>query len=191
MTRADRLVLVRQLRDEGLSQRAIAKRLKVSKDTVRRDFERLDAQDAPDSEPDTKPGDEPLVQPESEAAPQASEAAATDSGTDSAPDAEPPTEPVAQLPRRTGAGRLEMDLSQWPGLRRDLALLAQTGCTPEELVATAVRVLASGYKQGLAAGDVQPGRPFAVTRLSVAALSLPGRRVPPVPGAHPAPAGDA
>lgn len=180
MTRADRLTLVRQLREEGLSQRAIASRLHVSKDTVRRDFARLDAQDAPDSEPDTEPRGEPPVRPDSEAAPQASKGDVQDSAPDSAPGTEPPAEPAAALPRRTGAGRLEMDLRHWPGLRRDLALLAQTGCTPEELVAAAVRALAVGYRSGLAAGDVQPGRPFSVTRLSVAALSLPGPRIPPV-----------
>jgi len=185
VTRADRLTLVRQLREEGLSQRAIAKRLKVSKDTVRRDFERLDAE----GEPHTETGDEPPPPPQTEPAPQVSEGDAAATGMDGAPDAEPTGAPVAQLPRRTSAGRLDMDLRQWPGLRRDLAQLAQTGCTEEELVATAVRVLAAGYRQGLAAGDVQPGRPFAVTRLSVAALSLPGRRVPPV--ARPASAGGA
>ncbi|WP_228915968.1 HTH domain-containing protein [Streptomyces sp. DH20] len=171
MTRADRLKLVRQLRDEGLSQRAIAKRLKVSKDTVRRDFERLDAEGAPDDEP----GDEPPAMPDDEAAPQVSQGDQPDSGEDGAPGDEPPGEPVAQLPRRVRSGRLEMDLSHWPGLRRDLALLAQTGCTAEELVATAVRVLAVGYQQGLAAGVVQPGLPFNVTRMSVGPLPLPAR----------------
>lgn len=182
MTRADRLKLVRQLRTEGMSQRAIAKRLKVSKDTVRRDFERLDAEPAPDDEPPTEPDDEPSTTADDVEAPQVSAGDRPDSDEDDAPRDEPPGEPVAQLPRRMSADRLDIDLRHRAGLRRDLALLAQTGCTAEELVVTAVRVLASGYKQGLAAGDVLPGRPFAVTRLSVAAMTLPGPRVPPVPG---------
>ncbi|MFI7137222.1 helix-turn-helix domain-containing protein [Streptomyces massasporeus] len=177
MTRADRLELVRQLRHEGMSQRAIAKRLKVSKDTVRRDFERLDAEDAPDDEP---PG-EPSTTPDDADAPQVSAGDQPDNGGDGAPRDEPPGEPVAHLTRRASADRLDIDLRRRPGLRRDLALLAQTGCTAEQLVVTAVRVLAAGYQQGLAAGDVLPGRPFSVTRLSVAALALPGPRVPPVP----------
>lgn len=183
MTRADRLKLVRQLRGEGMSQRAIAKRLKVSKDTVRRDFERLDVEGAPDDAPVAEPDDEPSTVPDDADAPQVSTGDRSDSGEGDAPRDEPPGEPVAQLPRRESAARLDIDLSRRPGLRRDLALLAQTGCTAEQLVVTAVRVLAAGYQQGLAAGDVQPGRPFAVTRLSVAALALPGPRVPPVPSA--------
>ena len=181
MTRADRLKLVRQLRVEGMSQRAIAKRLKVSKDTVRRDVERLDAEGAPDDEPLAEPDDEPSTTPDDADAPQDSDGDRPDSGEDGAPRDEPPGEPVAHLPRRVSATELVIDLSRRPGLRRDLALLAQTGCTAEELVVTAVRVLAVGYRQGLAAGDVQPGRPFAVTRLSVGPLALPGPRVPPVP----------
>lgn len=196
MTRADRLKLVRQLRSDGMSQRAIAKRLKVSKDTVRRDFERLDAESAPDAEP----GDEPLTGPDDAEAPQVSAGDRPDTGDGGAPQDEPPgephpapddagaprDEPVAQLPRRLSADRLDIDMSRRPGLRRDLALLAQTGCTAEQLVVTAVRVLAAGYQKGLAAGDVLPHQPFQVTRLSVAALALPGPRVPPVPSPAPA-----
>lgn len=173
MTRADRLTLVRQLRDEGLSRRAIALRLKVSKDTVRRDLERLAAEGAPDDAPPAEPGDP--------AAPQVSEALREESAPDGAPPAEPgesaapPTErdgapqgaPVAQLLRRVAHPQLEMDLRQWPAMRRDLAVLRQSGRSVEELVSQAVVVLAFGYRQALDRGEIQPGQPFTVTDMTV------------------------
>ncbi|MGW3417029.1 HTH domain-containing protein [Streptomyces phaeochromogenes] len=166
MTRTDRLTLVRQLKEEGLSQRAIAKRLKVSKDTVRRDLERLASMDEPDDAPPAAPDDQD--------APQVS---TVDAGG-SAPTGAPQGAPLAQLPRRSDVDRLDIDLRRRPGLRRDLAYLAQIGSTPEELVATAVRVLAVGHRTAVAAGDIEPGRPFNITGLSVAALPVPGPRVP-------------
>ncbi|MFH9011205.1 hypothetical protein ACH4C6_07495 [Streptomyces sp. NPDC017943] len=186
MTRADRLELVRQLRVEGLSQRAIAKRLKVSKDTVRRDFDLLDAEDAPGGEP----GDEPPTSPDDPGAPQVTAGDRPESEADGAPGDEPPGEPVAQLPRREPGGRLVVDLAGRSGLRRDLADLgAHIDRSPQDLVEMAVHALAVGYRQGVKAGDVLPGRPFQITRVSVASLGLPGRRIPAMRTAPAAPDG--
>lgn len=174
MTRADRLTLVRQLREEGLSQRATAKRLKISKDTVRRDWELLDAEAAPDDAPPGAPDDAD--------APQVSEAAAAER----APVDEPPGEPVAQeaqvaapLPRRVADPLADMDVSQWRALRRDFAVLAQTGQKPEVLVHQAVVTMAHAYKQALARGDIQPGTPFLVR--SVDLVPVPARAARPKP----------
>lgn len=171
MTRADRLTLVRQHRAEGLSQRKIAERLGISKDTVRRDFEKLDAEDAPDDAPPAEPGD-----PD---APQVSAGASEGSASDGAP----PGEPVAQLPRRVADPLADMDVSQWRALRRDLAVLAQTGQTPEALVHQAVVAMAHEYRQELARGDIQPGVPFLVSSVRLTPLRHRARPAAPVQGA--------
>ncbi|MFI8531089.1 hypothetical protein ACIGMX_12650 [Streptomyces aquilus] len=162
MTRADRLTLVRQLREEGLSQRATAKRLKISKDTVRRDWELLDAEAAPDDAPPGAPDDAD--------APQASEGAAEQR----APVDAPPGEPVAQeaddrapqdapLPPRVAQPEvIHLDAA----MRRDLAVLAPTGHLPQDLVRTALAVLAAGYRDGVRAGVIAPG-PFTVLGVHV------------------------
>lgn len=160
MTRADRLTLVRQLRDQGLSQRAIGKRLHVSKDTVRRDLERLDTEAAPDSAP--------LAQPDSSDAPQASEGEPEDSAPGGAPQRAPVVNPLAGI-----------DVSRCAGLRHDLALLAQTGTPVEGLVYQAVIAMAHAYKQALARGDLQPGVPFMVREVRL--TPLPHRAVGRVP----------
>lgn len=167
MTRADRLTLVRQLREEGLSQRAIAKRLKVSKDTVRRDVERLDAEPAPDDAPPAEPG--------SVDAPQVGAAAAEES----APDDAPQGAPVAQLPRRLAQPLAGIDVSKWRAVRRDLAVLAQTGRTPEELVHQAVTALAHHYAKALAGGQLPAGQPFFVRAMQLTPLPVPAARSTP------------
>lgn len=155
MTRADRRTLVRQLHEEGLSQRAIAKRLKVSKDTVRRDLEAIDREDTTQDAP---PGE-----PQAPDAPQASSGSVEQSA--------PQGGPVAQVPDPLAG----IDVSQWRGLRRELAVLAQTGSRAEALVHQAVIATAYAYKQALARGDIAPGVPFLVS--SVRLTPLPHRAV--------------
>ncbi|AVV46433.1 HTH domain-containing protein [Streptomyces sp. ID05-04B] len=181
MTRTDRRTLVRQLSEQGLTRRAIAERLGVSKDTVRRDLEAIAREDEPDGAPHDAPDepDAPQVSDpdEPDGAPQDAPPAEPDSDdepNDAAPDA--PAEPVAQLPRRVSPQRLEIDLRQWPALRRDLAVLASTGLALEEAIAQAVGVLAAGYRQGLAQRRIVPG-PFVVRGMTVGPLQ-PARLVP-------------
>lgn len=171
MTRADRLTLVRQHAEEGLSQRQIARRLGVSKDTVRRDLERIAAE--------TEPDDAPPAEPHEPDAPQVS----TGDPEDSAPDSETPDEPVAQLPRRVADPLADMDVSHWRALRRDLAVLAQTGQKPEALVHQAVVAMAHEYRQELARGDIQPGVPFLVSSVRLTPLRHRARPAAPVQGA--------
>jgi len=155
MTRTDRRTLVRQLRDEGLSQRAIARRLGVGKDTVRRDLEQDEPAAAPD---DTPPGE-----PDTVAAPQVGLAEVEEA----APGGAPQDAPVAQLPRRVADPLAGMDVSQWRALRRDLAVLAQTGSSPESLVHLAVVALAHQYGKELAAGRLKPGERFVVRSMDL------------------------
>ncbi|NEB00599.1 helix-turn-helix domain-containing protein [Streptomyces sp. SID13726] len=187
MTRADRLTLVRQLADEGLSRRRIAQRLGVSKDTVRRDLEKLRAA--------AEPVDEPLAEPPGEPGdvdePQVSEAVSEEGAPVDEPGGEPLDEPVgarvAQLPRRVAhADDLLIDLRRWPALRRDLAVLAATGLSPDALINQAVVVLAFGYRQAVLAGRIQPGQPFVVRDLTVGPPGSVPRRTgsaPPAEGA--------
>ncbi|MEH0547320.1 DeoR family transcriptional regulator [Streptomyces sp. B21-105] len=196
MTRADRRTLVRQLRDEGLSQRKIAGRLKVSKDTVRRDLDEIERQDA-DAD---APGDAPPAAPDDPLAPQVSVGDSPVSAPPVAPVAAPPAEPAragepggaspmahdappADLPRRVSAQRLEIDLRRSPGLRRDLAVLASTGMSVEEAIAQAVTVLAAGYRRGLAQRRIVPG-PFVVRDVYVSP-PMPARLVPRRPETAP------
>ncbi|MFJ9381856.1 hypothetical protein [Streptomyces sp. NPDC101455] len=155
MTRTDRRTLVRQLRGEGLSQRAIARRLQVSKDTVRRDLEQ--------DEPAAAPDDMPPGEPDTAAAPQVGLAEVGEA----APGGEPSGEPVAQLPRRVADPLAGMDVSQWRALRRDLAVLAQTGSSPESLVHLAVVALSHQYGKELAAGRLTPGQRFVVRSMDL------------------------
>lgn len=190
--------------EPDLSHRALGERLGVSKDTVRRDLEamahdgaRHAAPPAPQVTEGGAAGGAPALQIVDGGAAEPAPGGAT-GGAPAPGDAAPHGAPVAQaveggapeaapddaaapLPRRTTGGRLVLDLVDRPGLRRDLALLAQTGCTAEELVTTAVRVLATGYRQALAAGDVRAGQPFAVTGMSLGPLPLPTPRVPGPP----------
>ncbi|MEU2992558.1 hypothetical protein ABZ772_19720 [Streptomyces griseoincarnatus] len=72
--------------------------------------------------------------------------------------------PVAELrlPRREAQPLAGIDVSQWPALRRDLAVLAQCGRSAEALVHQAVAALAHQYGRALARGDLVPGQPFVV-----------------------------
>ncbi|MEU9388301.1 helix-turn-helix domain-containing protein [Streptomyces sp. NPDC048279] len=201
MTRADRRTLVRQLADEGLSQRKIAGRLGVSKDTVRRDLENTASQgdpgDAPDDEPDGgdapqvsdavaaegAPLDAPGDEPDDGGAPQ--DAPPADPGS-SVAHARPVEDAPPALPRRIPAGQtIVLDLDQSPTLRRGLAELAATGLPPEALIAQAIAVLAVGYRQGVARGEIRPDRPFLVRSTTVGppepGRALPIRHAPPAP----------
>lgn len=176
MTRTDRLTLVRQLKKGGLSQRAIAKRLGVSKDTIRRDFERIAAEVEPD--------DAPPAEPDDQGAPQVSEGDAEGG----APVDAPQGAPVAPLPRRmaqtaqpVGApgGPLALpegfDLRQWRAVRRDLATLAQSGLSAEKLAHDAITAVAHSYRQALAAGDIRPGESFTVSHVTLRPLPVARR----------------
>jgi hypothetical protein len=155
VTRTDRRTLARQLRAEGLSQRAIARRLQVSKDTVRRDLE----QDQPAAAPD----DAPPGEPDTATAPQVRPVEVEEA----APGSAPQDAPVATLPRRVADPLAGMDMSQWRALRRDLAVLAQSGSSPESLVHMAVVTLAHQYRQDLAAGRLKPGQRFLVRSMDL------------------------
>ncbi|MFI1030768.1 HTH domain-containing protein [Streptomyces sp. NPDC020951] len=191
MTRADRRTLVRQLRAEGLSQRAIAGRLNVSKDTVRRDVEAIDRETEPEGAPQDAPDDPDAPQvstaDEPEGAPDdAPPSAPVDAGEPDGAAPDEPRAPVAQLPRRTSPERLDVDLRQWPALRRDLAVLAATGLSPEALIHQAVVVLAFGYKQGVRSGQIRPDHPFVVRDMTVSQHAPPSvrpRRPEPAPPA--------
>ncbi|MET7679368.1 hypothetical protein [Streptomyces sp. NPDC005423] len=172
MTRADRRTLVRQLRGEGMSQRAIGRRLNVSKDTVRRDL----GKDAPDTGPDGATPGEPDMADE----PQASGVDAAEPAPSGAPDDAP--EARAALPRRFLADPLAgIDVSRAPALRRDLAVLAQSGMSAEALVHLGVVSLAHQYAKELAAGRIKVGQRFVVRSMDM----RPAGPTPP-PAASPA-----
>jgi hypothetical protein len=85
--------------------------------------------------------------------------------------------PVAAraLPRRA-AGPLDgFDVSQWPALRRDLAVLAQTGRSAEALAHQAVTAMAHHYRRALDHGDIAAGQPFIVTQMTLRPIPVAGR----------------
>ena len=148
MTRADRRTLVRRLTDQGLSQRQIAARLGVSKDTVRRDLrlglrhpahesaagQRPDApHDAPDGAPSGEPG---APQPETPA--------------DEAMDVAPPA-PV-----------LRIDLARRPRLLMNLNAMMLAGLKAPAVIDDAVHAVAVAYQRAIAWGELKPGQPFQV-----------------------------
>jgi DNA-binding transcriptional MocR family regulator len=148
--------------EPDLSHREMAQRLGISKDTVRRDLEALDAEAA-----QTAPATEkPLAQ----TAPQVNGHGAPER----APDA-----PAAGLPRRDADPLAGMDVSQWRALRRDLAVLAQTGRSAEALVHQAVTAVAFSYRQALTRGQLQPGQPFLISAMQLRPAAQLGDR--PVP----------
>ncbi|MFD6035277.1 DeoR family transcriptional regulator [Streptomyces griseoincarnatus] len=171
---ARRARLARLLKDEPhLTRKELAQRLGLKKDTLRRDLAAIEearaqkAQAARAESADDTPAPGPALP-----APQASEPSAPGARpvrTGAAPhtgEEAQRAQPV-RLPRRGPGARVEMDLRAWPAMRRDLAVLAQTGRTPEELISQAVVVLAYGYRQALARGDLAPGQPFVVTDLTL------------------------
>ena len=178
--------------EPGLSLRQMADRLNISRDTVTRDLEALDraaAENAPPAEAAADPVDD--------SAPQASMRAAAEK----APVAESPTVVVAEdlppaeasdrpaetvsatLPRRVADPLADMDVSRWRALRRDLALLAQTGDRAEALVHQAVVAVAHAYRQALARGDIAPGVPFLVRSAQLTPLRHRAKPAAPVEGA--------
>ena len=58
-----------------------------------------------------------------------------------------------------------LDDHQQRAVRRDLAVLAQTGCTADELLTQAVAALAYGYRLALQRGQLEAGQPVAVTAM--------------------------
>lgn len=87
--------------------------------------------------------------------------------------------PVAErpLPQRT-AGLLEgIDVSRSRALRRDLAVLAQTGRSAEALVYQAVTAMAHNYRQALDRGDIAVGQPFQVGHMTLRPVPVAGRTV--------------
>lgn len=178
--------------EPSLSLRQMADRLGISRDTVTRDLEEIDRSAA-----ETAPPADPQEHPSAETAPQVSAGGGAESATPAAEDA-PTAEPEAatgpgrtaefapaDLPRRVSPQRLDIDLRQWPALRRDLAVLASTGLTAQEAIAQAVTVLAAGYRQGLAQRRIVPG-PFVVRDVTVSPLQparLEPRRPAPPEGA--------
>lgn len=160
MTRTDRRTLVRQLAETGMSQRKIAARLRVSKDTVRRDLAALESQSGD--------GDAPPDAPVASDAPQVTLC--------DTPEGAPLGAPVARLPRRVAQPLDGVDLRQWPAVRRDLAVLAQTGRSPQALAHQAITALAHHYARALAAGDLEPGQPFIVRDMVLCPLPCPAAR---------------
>ncbi|MFF8034888.1 hypothetical protein [Streptomyces sp. NPDC016626] len=89
--------------------------------------------------------------------------------------------PVAELrlPRQVSDPLADMDVSQWRALRKDLAVLAQTGSQPEALVHQAVVQFAYSYRQALAAGELQPGQPVLITGMTLRPAGRPAARPTP------------
>ncbi|MFD5468859.1 HTH domain-containing protein [Streptomyces sp. NPDC127105] len=163
-----------------LSHREMAQRLGLSKDTVRRDLEAIEQgveQTAPPVEepgPLGAAGEDTVAQTE----PQVSEGGALED----APDGAAATDGAAQsaapagLPRRVAQPLAGIDLSQWPAVRRDLAVLAQTGRSAESLAHQAIVEMAHQYRQALARGELVPGQPFIVTDMVLRPLPVPAPR---------------
>ncbi|WP_432135843.1 hypothetical protein [Streptomyces sp. bgisy154] len=86
------------------------------------------------------------------------------------------------LPRRVAQPLAGVDLGQWPAVRRDLAVLAQTGRSAEALAHQAITAVAHHYARALAQGLLQPGQEFHIS--SVVLRPRPAARpaAPAVPG---------
>ncbi|KPC86281.1 hypothetical protein ADL35_12425 [Streptomyces sp. NRRL WC-3753] len=161
--RRARVAKLRQA-EPDLSHRDMAQRLGISKDTVRRDLEALDTDVAQPAPPDAE-GQAPGAPTVAHTAPQV--------GEDTAPPAVPsaaevaPSAPAHPLPVRQADPLAGMDVSQWRALRRDLAILAQSGQSAEALVHQAVVATAHAYRQALAAGELQPGDGLLITGMTL------------------------
>lgn len=176
--------------EPDLSLRQMADRLGVSRDTVTRDLAEIDQDPAGTAPPAGRP--EPVAEASSAAgsatgaeaadpAPQVSGGGRTDQPVAGEASAAPVAQdrPPAGLPRRVAEPLAGIDVSQWPALRRDLAVLAQSGRSAEALVHQAVVALAYGYRQALDRGDLQPGQPFIVSGMTLRpAAQLADRPVP-------------
>lgn len=182
--------------EPDLSLRQMAVRLGLSRDTVRRDLEDLDrlaAEDATATAESATPVDEVATaaaevatpgaggaDPVSQTAPQVSTGGAG-GVDDSATAAEASAVSVAQrapLPRRM-VGPLalpeDMDLRQWPAVRRDLATLSQSGQPVEKLVHDAIVALAHHYRRALDAGAIEVDQPFTVVDVKLRPLPVARR----------------
>ncbi|MFG2515995.1 helix-turn-helix domain-containing protein [Streptomyces sp. NPDC048584] len=162
--------------EPDLSHRDMAQRLGISKDTVRRDLEALDAEVAQPAPPASR-ADASNADQVAHTAPQVSAEPAPPCAT--AADTMAQAAPPVELPRRVADPLAGIDVSQWRALRRDLAVLAQTGQSAEALVHQAVVALAHHYRQALDRGELQPGRPFVVTGMSLRPAALLADRPAP------------
>lgn len=145
---------VRQLsqREPELSHRQIGERLGISKDTVRRDLDAIAEEAGADgAAPD---------------APQVSVVGAAGGAPDE------PDESRRALPRRMAPLAGAPDLSQWPALRRALAVLAQSGMSAEALVHQAVLAVEHEYRQALDRGELQLGDRFLVSGVTLRPAAL-------------------
>ncbi|NUS29786.1 MAG: HTH domain-containing protein [Streptomyces sp.] len=167
MTRADRRTLVRQLAGEGLSQRQIAARLGISKDTVRRDLETIASHDEPQDEPPGAP-DVPEA-PQVSGAVQGDGAPRDEPPSADAPAAAPPGAPPAETEPRVahGGALLVVALDDSPGLAEDLALLQEAGADAAEVVNFAVDRLATAYRTARGRGWLRPGQAFDVVQMQI------------------------
>ncbi|MDX2681075.1 HTH domain-containing protein [Streptomyces soliscabiei] len=155
--RALRRARVAQLAREepDLSHRQMGQRLGISRMTVTRDLAEL-ARDAAQPDPPAEAATAGAVarsEPLAHAEPQV-----TASGTPAV--AQPVTPPP--LPRLVAAPLDGVDLSKWPAVRRDLAVLAQSGLSAEAVAHQAIVATAFAYRQAIARGDLQPGQPFLI-----------------------------
>lgn len=117
---------------------------------------------------------QPLAEPVAEAAASGGQpvaaVAATD-GQERLPVAERP------LPQRTAGLLGGIDVSRSRALRRDLAVLAQTGRSAEALVYQAVTAVAHHYSQALDRGDIVPGQLFMIREMALRPVPVAGRTV--------------
>ncbi|MFI6337811.1 hypothetical protein [Streptomyces sp. NPDC050535] len=153
--RRKRVAELRQAEPE-LSHRDMGLRLGISKDTVRRDLDDLAATAA-----QSATGDAVGAELVAQSAPQVSEGGAPGVAQDA---------PRLELPRRMVGPLDGIDVRHAAALRRDLAILAQTGRSPEGIVHDAVLEMARHYSRALATGALPPGRPFAVMAMEFRAL---------------------
>lgn len=142
LDRDTRRTAVRQLADDGLSQRRIARRLGVSKDTVRRDLAELAQTDAPDPEPAAPATTSACATPAPPGEPPAPEACATPAPDDEppAPEPAPPAPTGAPLPDDWLAIGLDDDL------RDHLAVLQSTGRTLTAAIRDSIELLADAHR---------------------------------------------
>lgn len=165
MTPADARALrrrkVAELRaaEPGLSLRQMAERLGLSRDTVTRDLNEIDRRAAESAPPADRHG-----------------AAVAEVAAESAP----------PLPVRAPDLLAGIDVSGSRALRRDLAILAQSGLSAKALVHRAVVALAHQYRQDLAAGRLKVGQRFLVQSVDLRPAPIAAARTaaaePPVAG---------
>lgn len=165
--------------EPDLSLRQMAQRLGMSRDTVRRDLADLDAAAAQSAtaaaDPatpvaDSASGDADGTDQVAQSAPQVSGGGALGVAQDA---------PRTGLPRRVAQPLDGIDVRRSAALRRDLAVLAQTGFSPEAIVHQAVLELAHHYRKALNSGALPPNRPFNVRAMTFVALPAPAARSAP------------